>query len=176
MRKEDCFYLGTIVSKFSFKGELLVKLDTDDPETYTALESVFVALGEELVPFFLEKVKLHKSNLLRVKFEDVNDEATADSLMRAELYLPLEALPVLEGNQFYYHEVIGFTVEDVNFGSIGVLKSVNENSAQPLFCIDHQGAEVLIPIHDEFIKTVDRDSKKLIVSTPEGLIDLYLQL
>ncbi len=175
MKREDCFYLGTIVSKFSFKGEVLVKIDTDDPKTYTELESVFIAIGNELVPFFMEKVRLHKSDLLRIKFEDIDDEPTADALMRTDLYLPLAALPKLEGNKFYYHEVIGFTVEDVKHGHIGTLKSINDASSQPLFEIESDEKQILIPIHDEFIKEVDRDSKTLIVQTPEGLIDLYLE-
>lgn len=82
MTKDECFYLGVIVSKFSFKGEVQIKLDTDEPEAYTSLESVLVDFNDKLIPFFIVKSNLQKSNLLRVKLEDVNDEAAAIDLIK----------------------------------------------------------------------------------------------
>ncbi|WP_010522189.1 ribosome maturation factor RimM [Aquimarina agarivorans] len=174
MQKEACFYLGKIVSKFSFKGEVLVKLDTDTPEIYQEMESVFVEYNKNLVPFFIEKARLHKSDLLRVKFEDVDTEEDADDLMKAALYLPLDLLPELADDQFYFHEIIGYQVEDLAKGKIGKITAINDTTAQALFEIDYNGKQILIPMNDSFIHKLDKDSQLLIVDTPEGLIDLYL--
>lgn len=174
MQKKDCFYLGKIVKKYSFKGEVLIKLDTDEPELYEHLDAMFIDLRNSLVPFIIESSQLHRSELLRVKFEDLDTEQDADSILKCDVYLPLEFLPKLEGDKFYFHEIIGFTVEDVNFGKVGVIKSVNDSTAQALFEIDRNGIEILIPMNDAFIKKVDKKKKLIIVDTPEGLIDLYL--
>lgn len=174
MQKADCFYLGTIVKKYSFRGEVLVKLDTDQPELYENLDAVFIDLRNNLIPFFVEECKLHKSELLRIKFEEVDTEQDAESLLKYDLYLPLESLPKLEGDKFYFHEVIGFSIQDKNFGKVGIIKGINDSTAQPLFEIDREGTEILIPVNDDFIKKVDRKNKLILVETPDGLIDLYL--
>lgn len=175
MKKENCFYVGTIVSKFSFKGEVLVKLDSDDPQMYENMESVFVQMGKNLVPFFVEKSSLHKSDLLRIKFEDVTSEQDAEALLKHDLYLPLEFLPKLSGNKFYFHEVISFAVEDVNYGYVGKIVSINDTTSQALFEIENENRQILIPMNDEFLVEVNRNAKKIIVKTPEGLINLYLE-
>ncbi len=174
MKKEDCFYLGKIVRKYSFKGELLAKLETDEPDLYDNLDAIFIDLRGNLVPFFIESSQLHKSDLLRLKFEDVDTEADADALIKTEMYLPLDLLPKLDGDKFYFHEVIGFTIKDINFGDVGKIKGINDSTAQALFEIDRNGIEILIPMNDEFIVKVDRKNKTIEVNTPEGLIDLYL--
>lgn len=172
MNKENCFFLGTIVSKFSFKGEVLVKLDSDEPEMYENMESVFVEIDKNLIPFFIERCSLHKSDLLRIKFEDVSSESDADALMKHKLYLPLEFLPKLSGNKFYYHEVIGFEVIDENFGKVGKISAINDSGYQALFEIEALEKQILIPIIDEFLKEVNRQKKQIIVKTPKGLLEL----
>ncbi len=172
MRKEDCFYLGKIARKHSFKGEVVLYLDTDEPELYINLESVFLAFGAELVPFFIEKSSLQKGKLLRVKFEDINSEFDADELIGSEIYLPLSFLPKLSGTQFYFHEVIGFQVEDINYGSVGVIEQVNDATAQPQLVVNRGNSTIFIPAIDAFLRKIDRINKKVLVETPEGLIDL----
>ncbi len=174
MQKEDCFYLGKIVKRYSFKGELLVKLDTDDPRKYTKMESVFVEKNKKLIPFFITRSSLHKSTLLRVKFEEIDNDEDTESLINTELYLPLDLLPKLGDNKFYYHEIIGYAVEDVSFGDVGVVSGVNDSNVQPLFEIDRNGTEILIPLIDRFIKKVDKENKVILLEVPNGLIELYL--
>lgn len=176
MKKEDCFFLGKIVKRYSYKGELLVKLDTDQPEFYQHLDAVFVQVKNSFIPFFIEHSQLHKSNLLRLKFEEIDTEEDANSLLNSELYLPLSSLPKLEGNKFYYHEVIGFMVMDENYGEVGKIVSINDATAQALFEIENNGIEVLIPMNDHFIMHVNRKEKVLTVNTPPGLIELFLNI
>jgi 16S rRNA processing protein RimM len=172
MQKQDCFYLGNVVGKFSFKGELLVKVDSDNPEDYTELESVFVELSTGLVPFFIKKCQLHKSELLRIDFEEISNDQEADALIKKKLYLPLYLLPPLEGNKFYYHEIIGFTVSTIA-EEIGLITAVLEQGPQALFQVEATDKKIhLIPIHDDFILEVDRKKNLIQVQLPEGLLEL----
>ena len=173
MLKEDCFFLGTIVGKYSFKGEVLIKLETDSPKSYLDLEAVLVNNPHGLVPFFIDSARLHKTSLLRVKFEGVSNETEADQLIKKKVFLPLDQLPKLEGNRFYYHEVKDFIAIDQFEKKIGVIKSVNDSGPQALFMIDNNGTEILIPVHDNFITKLNREKKRIYLNLPDGLLEIF---
>ncbi|MEN8123645.1 MAG: ribosome maturation factor RimM [Bacteroidota bacterium] len=175
MQKKDCFYLGKIVKKYSFKGEVIIKLDTDEPELYEDLDHVYIDNNNSFLPYFIKESLLQKGNQLRVDFEDVTSEKDADALLKCDVYLPLDLLPKLSGNQFYFHEVIGFILEDVNFGEVGKITSINDKTAQALFVIEKGETDILIPMIDDFIKKIDRKNKKVVVETPEGLIEMNME-
>ena len=174
MRKKDCFYLGKVAKKFSFKGEVLVYLDTDEPEMYTGLESMFVETNGHLIPFFIEKSSLHKEKFLRTQFEDMHSEEEADTIIGKDVYLPLSMLPALEGNKFYYHEVVGFRAVDQRLGDFGTILRIIDNGVQALFEVENGDAIILVPLIDAFIIEVNRQNKSILFNTPEGLIDLYI--
>ena len=135
---------------------------------------MFVECNKHLVPFFIETSSLHKNDFLRVRFEDVNTEEDADALVGNAVYLPLSMLPKLSGNKFYFHEVIGFEIEDQRLGVFGKIVAVNDTTAQPLFEVLNGEVEILIPMIDHFLVKIDRDNKKVIMNLPEGLVEMYL--
>lgn len=179
MDLEACFYLGYTAKIHGKDGSLIIKLDVDFPEEYQNLESVFIQLNKEdktLVPFFLTNCTLQNNGTLRIKIEDTDSADAAKKLVGKSIYLPLTMLPKLEGNKFYFHEIIGFSIIDSEKGDIGKVTQVLEHPTQSIFEItNNQQQEILIPITDEIITKVDRVNKTIDVVTPEGLIDIYLE-
>ena len=172
MRIEDCFFLGTISRTHGKNGGLVVKLETDQPEKYYKMESVLIALQDELVPFFITASSPLKDDQLLVTFENMNWQE-AKNMLGQKLYLPLTQLPPLKGKNFYYHEVEGFMASDVQAGELGEILYVLDRSAQPLFVINRGGTELYIPAIDEFIVAIDRDSRTVLLHCPEGLLDVF---
>lgn len=172
MTQNECYQLGKITKPFGYKGQMVFFLDVDTPEDYENLDSVFVEVKGALVPYFIKELNLNGNKAI-VTFEDLTP-AEAQALTGCKLFLPLDLLPKLDGNRFYYHEVIGWRVIDAEKGDIGTIASVIDYPAQALFQIMKNGKEILIPIIDEVIKRVDREEKKIHIEAPNGLIDLYL--
>ena len=174
MKINDCYFIGHISRKHGFKGDLLVKLDVDNPKRYSKLESVFLEKKGKLIPFFLSYCKLTEKGFLRIHFEGFDTESEVEKLYKCGLYLPTTFLPSMEGNKFYYHEIQGFKAIDSKYGEIGLVHQVVNQSVQPLLSILKGKKEVLIPIVDEIIKEVNRENKCIYLDCPEGLIDIYL--
>ena len=173
MNENNYYYLGKITRKFSFKGELIIFLDTDTPSDYYGLKKIFLKVDNSYIPYFISKISKYKNNSVRVKFEDVKNESEAMELINYEIFLPMEELPKLEGKKFYYHEVIGFKVIDINHGEIGEITHINDQTPQHLFVVKSSGKEILIPINDDFILDLDRINKIINLKIPEGLLKIY---
>lgn len=170
---EACFQLGYVSKVHGIKGGVQCFFDVDIPENYRKMESVFVDIDNKLVPFFVEHLSLQGQKAV-LKLEDVDSIEQAEDLKNKGLYLPLEKLPALEEDQFYFHEIIGYEVKDAEGGMLGIVKGIYELPHQDLVAMEYKGKEVLIPIAEEIIKTVSHEHKILHVELPAGLLQIYL--
>lgn len=174
MIKADCFHLGYIAKLHGFKGEVSLFLDVTNPNDYASLDAIFIDLGDNLTPFFIESIKLKNKGFAAVKLEGVKDEVSAKKLLRKNVYLPAQILPELDGIHFYDHEVMGFKVIDEVHGDIGELALVIDLKVNPLLQIMKGEKEVLVPLIEGVVQKVDRQNKELHIKAPEGLVELYL--
>jgi len=175
MKKEDCFELGIIKQTHGLEGGMTVYFDVDYPDDYLDLESVFIEINYQLVPYFVEDIK-PKGNDMILYLEDIDTVEKARQLKGCKLYLPLKELSDLEPDTFYYHDLIGFDIIDTTSQqNIGKLESIVEMPAQYLAQTTVNGKEVLIPLVQSLISHINEEAKQIYLHIPEGLIDVYLE-
>lgn len=175
MQKTDCFELGYIAKSHGLDGKVQAFFDVEDPSMYSKIDAVFLEINNALVPFFIENIYTFDATRYLFKFEDINCKDDADELKGSKLFLPANLLPQLDESRFYFHDVIGFDVEDEVKGKIGLVKEFVDAGPQVIMVVTFGEKEILIPFHDDFIVEVDKSAKLFKMKLPNGLVDLYLE-
>ena len=81
MKIDDFYYLGKITKKFSFRGEVIIFLDTDSPEFYYNIKKLFLKINNAFTPFDVTSVKPNKTNRIRVKINGIDSENDTEKLI-----------------------------------------------------------------------------------------------
>ncbi|GGE95461.1 ribosome maturation factor RimM [Hymenobacter cavernae] len=177
MTIDDCYQLGSIVKPHGLRGLVVAFMDVDNLDAYRKVKSVYLELPTapgKLTAFTVERVQPQTNDRALLKLKGIDTIEAAEPLRNANLYRPLEELPELAEDQFYFHDVIGYTVVDEQLGELGTVETFYELPQQDLLAMRYQGKEVLIPVVDELISRADQEARKLYVNLPEGLLDVYL--
>src|SRR5690606_20014345 len=125
MKPESCFELGRIIKPHGIKGEVLASISAEDTSTLKGLRTVFVEVNAKLIPFEVISITLNQKKAI-IKFDDVHSEEDAAVLLQKKIFLPLDLLPTLKGDQFYYHEIKGYTIIDEKQGTLGTVEEIYE--------------------------------------------------
>ena len=173
MKLDDYFEIGFIHKPHGLKGAVSIQLDVDDPSKYINMESVVVLVDNGLVPFFISSLQISgKKGIMTL--EDVTSIEQAIELKSCPIFLPIELLPPLKDGQFYYHDILGFTIIDEQKGKLGVIENIFTEGNQDLISMKFKGKEVLIPITDDIVIKALHEQKEVLVRLPEGLLEIYL--
>lgn len=165
--------LGKVIKTYSYRGELVVHLDTDNPDDYDSLEMLFLNIEDSLVPWFISQIDI-RGDLATIKFDDIDELEKAREFVGYEVYLPADQLGTLEGKEFYFHEIITYNAVDEKHGDIGEVVEILDRPKQQIIRIMKDKKEILVPLTEEMISRIDRANKTIFLNTPPGLIELYL--
>jgi 16S rRNA processing protein RimM len=170
IRKEDLFRIGQFSKPHGVKGELTLLTDYDPEKIkspYLVCEMDGIA-----VPFFTESYRPKGSASVLVKMENVDDETAAHHFAGRAVYYPLSAMDDRAPENTGWTNLIGYVLESQDRGELGIITDVDETTVNILLQVDYRGKELLIPVAEEWIDSINPAAKKLTMSLPEGLIDL----
>ncbi len=170
MKFDEYFNLGVISKVFSFKGEIVARFDVEVPNLFDNLNALFIEEKGNLVPYFVDKVEPQLNSFVRIKFRGIDTQDQAKKLLKCELFLPDNLLPKLSEDEFYFHEIVGFTAFDEEDKEVGEIVEVYDLPNNPVAEILIDGKEVLVPLN--LMIELDKKNQKIYIEIPEGLVDL----
>ncbi len=156
-------------------GEILASIDTGDPELVFAPGREFGLLeqpaGHPIQSLTLLSARPHKGGYL-LRFSEVGDRVTADSVRGREITVPADVLRPLEENEFFLHDLVGLEAWREGGDRIGAVIEVYDLGGQIMLGVDVQGQERLVPFRPELVRSVDRESGRVWIDPPPGLLEL----
>lgn len=166
--------VGRLRKPHGLQGEIAVFPLTDTPDVaFAPGRSVWIMdLSGALVagPFLVERSRgYHRDWLL--KLEGVEERDAWEPWRGLFLGVPQDQLPAPEGDEVYLHELAGFVVRDQAGEALGIVSDVYEMPAGVVIEVQGPKREFLLPYRREFVTAVDRESRRLTVAPPAGLLD-----
>jgi 16S rRNA processing protein RimM len=170
----EYIHIGKLAATHGFKGEMVLKHVLGKKSDFKNVEAIFVEEPRDAyLPFFHEKSIAKNISETIIKLEGIDTKEAAMKFLQKKVWLQKNDFENLVSKTAPVN-LIGFAVIE-NGKSLGLVEAVIEQRLQVLLQISIDNSEVLIPLHDETLKKIDRKKKEVHVTLPEGLLDIYLQ-
>ncbi|HWN18845.1 MAG TPA: ribosome maturation factor RimM [Gemmatimonadales bacterium] len=167
--------VGRLRKPHGLKGECNLFPLTDDPATiFAAGQQIWVVdiAGDTVAgPLMVERSREYHREWL-VKFAGVETRDALDPFRKHFLAVPPEQLNPLAEDEVYLHELDGFSVRLPDETPLGLVSAVYELPAGIMIEVQGPKREFLLPYKKEFVREVDRIARRLVISPPDGLLDL----
>lgn len=166
------FKIGKFAASHGLKGDLVLQHSLGKKTSLKGLEIIFIEAAENnFMPYFISSTSIKSDQEVFIKLEDIDSKELARKLTPKEAWIAEE-----DFNKFASKSsaisMLGYDL--INDGqNLGEILEVIEQPHQILCAILLEGKEALIPIHEASLKKIDRKSREVHVTLPDGLLDVY---
>jgi len=165
---DDLVLVGYVTGAYGIKGWVRVQPYSTEADALLHAKT-----------WWLDKPDFHDVEVMQVKKHGDDVVAlligmagrdAAEALKGATVQVRRSHFPSLSDNEFYWVDLIGLVVENLQGEPIGVVSDLMDNGAHPILRVapavssEQPGQkEMLIPFVDQFVKTVDQQAKRITV-------------
>lgn len=172
---DSLLLIGRVVREHGVHGELKVVPETDDPERFEALETVYLGARPEAArPHVVRNVRYQttkRGELVVLALDGVDTREAAAALRGAAVFADEADLPPLDDDELYLHDLVGLRVETADGEPVGFVADVLETPAHLTFRIERPGRpDALVPAVPAFVAETDLEAGRLVLTPIEGLL------
>jgi 16S rRNA processing protein RimM len=156
--------VGRVAGAFGVRGEVRISAFTAQPQTLLGYRDL---LREDGSPgLTLESGRPHKDGVV-ARCPQVATKEQADALRGLRLYVPREALPEPDEDEFYLTDLIGLAAVTPGGAVLGKIKAVHDFGAGDLLEIEPpKGSAWHLPFTRACVPEVDIAGGKVVVVRP----------
>jgi len=172
MNWDDMAVVGRIARAHGIRGQVIVNLETDFPETrFRPGAELFTKRDGVVNAVRLTTVRFQRDRPV-IGIEGVTTMSEAEALAGCDLRVPADQLAALPAGMFYRHDLVGCRVETHDGKPVGTVSGVEGTLAGSRLVIDGARGEILVPLATDICTTIDVDGKRIVIEPPEGLLEL----
>ena len=170
--------VGQIRKGHGLDGLVKMTLRTEFQHVTEQVDHFFIENNGQKLPLFIESYEQEGHDLI-IKFEDIDNPQDATQLAAKAVFMDKAVLSRLidytsqeKDLPFDPADLIGYMIKDVNMEAEIEILDVYEYPQQLMANVSIDGKEILLPLSDNLISSIDHDKKLINTEFPEGIFEL----
>lgn len=155
--------MGYIANAFGIQGWVKIKTATEYSDSLDEYAQVYLKLKDGTILSKKIEKSFARDGVFHAKFAGINDRDAAFALKGTIVAVDREEFPDLDEDEFYWVDLIGLNVINVQGESLGIVKDLMETGANDVLVVKLEQEERLIPFVAQYVVKVDMQNKQIIV-------------
>ena len=113
-------------------------------------------------PYRLLSARSHRRFVVAL-LEGIRTRAEAEQLRGKTVLVDAAELPLLDADEYYWHEILGMRVVTEDGGSVGIITEIFPTGSNDVYVVQEGGRETLIPALKEVIVSIDKKARTMVI-------------
>mgnify|MGYP002621086771 CR=1 FL=1 len=160
--------LGQVAGVFGVKGWVKIRSETDPPKNILNYSTWYLSKGNDWQAHELVQGQQHNKGLI-AQLAGCEDRDAAASLVGNRIAVLRSQLPELHEDEYYWSDLIGLKVYNLNGQYLGIVDHLLETGANDVLVIKAEKGEILVPyVQDYYVQSIDLDAGSMTVDWEES--------
>lgn len=150
--------IGKFGKTHGVKGWIRVYSEADDPCVLVESSPWYQKYPSEFKPIDVDDRRVLPQYLL-VHIRSIDTPEEAKQLTNQRIYINRDQLPKLKAGEYYWDDLIGFAVINLQYIHLGVVDEIMQTGANEVLILKGEKRRLIPFVKDRVIKTVDLNDK-----------------